>query len=197
MKILALSDVESRYLWDFYEDGKLKDLDLVISCGDLKAEYLSFIATYTKAPVLYVHGNHDESYDQKPPEGCICIDGDMYIHEGIRIVGLGGSMLYNYGTKQYSERQMRRRVLALAPTIAFHRGFDILVSHAPAYGINDADNLSHRGFKVFTKMLDRSKPKYFIHGHMHLSYNHKQPRIYQYNENTTIINAYERYEFEY
>jgi len=87
MKILVLADVESKYLWDFYEKSKLEGIDLIISCGDLKANYLSFLATFTSAPVLYVHGNHDTKYETHPPEGCICIDDDiyvtwLYVHEG-------------------------------------------------------------------------------------------------------------------
>ena len=62
MKILAISDEESKYLWDYFEKEKLKGIDLIISCGDLEAEYLSFLTTMTSIPVLYVHGNHDERY---------------------------------------------------------------------------------------------------------------------------------------
>ena len=110
MKILVLADVESKYLWDFYEEGRFDGIDLVISCGDLKPHYLSFIATYTKAPVLYVHGNHDECYIDTPPDGCVCIDDTIYEFNGVRILGLGGCMQYNYGTIQYTEKQMTRRV---------------------------------------------------------------------------------------
>ena len=41
MKILAIADEESKYLWDFYEKGKLDGIDLIISCGDLDPNYLS------------------------------------------------------------------------------------------------------------------------------------------------------------
>ncbi len=197
MKILVLADVESRYLWDFYEEGRFDGIDLVISCGDLKPHYLSFIATYTKAPVLYVHGNHDECYIDTPPEGCICIDDTVYVHQGVRILGLGGCMQYNYGTIQYTEAQMVRRVIKLLPKLLFRRGFDILVTHAPAYQINDGKDLPHMGFKIFRKLIDRFHPKYFLHGHMHLNYNHKLPREYQYDDQTTIINGYEKFTFDY
>lgn len=197
MKILVLADEESKYLWDYYEEGRFDGIDLVISCGDLKPHYLSFIATYTKAPVLYIHGNHDECYSKTPPEGCICIDNEIYVHQGIRILGLGGSMQYNYGKRQYTDRQMNRRVYRLLPKIFFHRGFDILVTHAPAYQFNDGEDLPHRGFKIFRKLLDKYHPKYFLHGHMHLNYNHRLPRECQYNEYTTVINGYEKHTFEY
>lgn len=193
MRILVLSDVESKYLWDFYEPGRFDGIDLIISCGDLKPHYLSFIATFTHAPVLYIHGNHDECYIDTPPEGCICIDDDIYEFNGVRILGLGGSIQYNYGVCQFTERQMRHRVLRLLPKILFKGGFDILVTHAPAYELNDGDDLPHRGFKVFRTLLDKFRPKLFIHGHIHLNYHHKLPRECVYQEHTRVINAYEKH----
>ena len=68
MKILVIADEESQKIWDFFRKEDYADIDLVISCGDLKADYLSFIATMIAVPVLYVHGNHDEKYDRTPPE---------------------------------------------------------------------------------------------------------------------------------
>ena len=89
MKILLLADEESKYLWDYFEKEKLDGIDLIISCGDLKAEYLSFLATFTTVPVLYVHGNHDVHYDRKAPDGCVCIDDAVFVYKGLRIAGLG------------------------------------------------------------------------------------------------------------
>ena len=77
MKILTVSDEECPALWDYYVPGRLKEYDLIISCGDLKAEYLSFLVTMARCPVLYVHGNHDTGYDRKPPAGCDCIDDKL------------------------------------------------------------------------------------------------------------------------
>ncbi len=101
MKILLLADEESRYYWDFFEKKKLDGIDLIISCGDLAPQYLSFLATFAKVPILYVKGNHDHCYEDTPPDGCVGIDDDIYVHEGIRIMGLGGCMNYNGGRYQY------------------------------------------------------------------------------------------------
>ena len=109
MKILLLADEESKYLWDYFEKEKLDGIDLIISCGDLKAEYLSFLATFTTVPVLYVHGNHDVHYDRKAPDGCVCIDDAVFVYKGLRIAGLGGSMSYSMRKYQYTERQMYQR----------------------------------------------------------------------------------------
>ncbi len=197
MNILVLADEESKYLWDYFEKSKLDDIDLIISCGDLKPQYLSFLATCGKAPVLYVHGNHDAKYEHTPPEGCICIEDKIYVYKGIRILGLGGSQLYNYGSHQYTEKEMKARVRKLFWKLKFHKGFDILVTHSPAKGFNDGDDLPHMGFQVFRDLLDKYKPKYFLHGHVHLNYNWHQQRECMYHNHTTVINAYERYTFKY
>lgn len=88
MKILVLADVESKYLWDYFEKEKLEGIDLILSCGDLKADYLSFLASFSKVPILYVRGNHDDGYADKEPEGCICIEDKIYVYNGIRIMDL-------------------------------------------------------------------------------------------------------------
>ena len=113
MKILVVSDVESRSYYDFYTPGKLDAFDLIISCGDLPREYLEFLVTMAHCPLLYVHGNHDESYDEQPPEGCICIEDTLYVYDGLRILGLGGSGRYRKGSHQYTEREMEWRILRL------------------------------------------------------------------------------------
>lgn len=74
MKILLVSDRESPYLWDYYQPGRLAPYDLILSCGDLNPRYLSFLVTMGRAPLLYVHGNHDVSYQHRPPEVCDCIE---------------------------------------------------------------------------------------------------------------------------
>ena len=195
MKILVIGDEESTFLWDYFDKSKLEGVDLIISCGDLDPHYLSFLATFTTAPVLYVHGNHDVKYEKIPPEGCICIEDRIYVHKGVRILGLGGSMRYNDGEHQYTDWQMRKRVNKLWFKLLRHRGFDILVSHAPAYQLNDGIDLPHQGFKVFRSLLEKYRPKYFLHGHVHMSYGRKHKRYDKYLD-THVINAYERCMFE-
>ena len=82
MKILCVSDEESPALWDHYVPGRLKEYDLILSAGDLNASYLSFLVTMARCPVFYVHGNHDTSYDHRPPEGCDCIGGYLVEYNG-------------------------------------------------------------------------------------------------------------------
>lgn len=192
MKILAVSDEECAALWDYYVPGRLKDYDLIISCGDLKAEYLSFLVTMGKAPVLYVHGNHDTGYDKTPPEGCDCIDDHIVVYNGIRILGLGGCLKYHPGKHQYTEAQMRRRIARLRYRLWRMGGVDIVVTHAPPAGVGDGEDPAHQGFDSLLELLDQYKPKYLLHGHVHLSYGIDRTRQREYAD-TKVINVSERY----
>ena len=189
MKLLLISDMESPYFWDYYKAGRLDGIDLILSCGDLKPEYLSFLVTMGRARVLYVHGNHDAIYETRPPEGCDCVDGKLVTVNGLRILGLGGSMLYSDGPHQYTEREMRRRIIKLMPAMVRAKGVDIVLTHAPVRGCGDQEDLTHRGFECFQRLLDKWHPRYLIHGHVHLSYGYNIPRCLQYGD-TTLINAY-------
>ena len=192
MNILAIADEESLSLWDYFEQSKLENIDLIISCGDLSPYYLSFLATMFRGPVLYVHGNHDEIYDQSPPEGCICIEDDIFCYKCIRILGLGGSMKYRDGKYMCTEKQMKRRIRKLRGKIRKNEGFDILVTHAPAKDLNDGEDLPHQGFECFHMLLKRYGPRYFLHGHMHLNYGAFMKRCVKYDR-TQVVNVFEKY----
>lgn len=195
MKILVVSDEECSALWDFYTPGRLKDYDLIISCGDLKSDYLQFLVTMARCPVLFVAGNHDTHYQQKPPDGCDWIDNAIVEYNGVRIMGLGGCRRYHPGAFQYSEKQMQRRIRNLRFALWRTKGIDILVTHAPARGLGDAEDPAHIGFEALRTFLDKYHPAYMLHGHVHMTYDGRAPRVREYN-GTTIINGYERYVLE-
>ena len=195
MKILVLADEEYPAFWENYRDDRLKEYDLIISCGDLNPKYLSFIVTMARAPVLYVHGNHDDSYERIPPEGCDCIEDDIVVYKGLRILGLGGCVQYRPGQYQYTQKQMRKRIRKLWFKLWRHKGVDIVVTHAPPKGIGDAEDVAHRGFQAFLDLIDKYHPKYLFHGHVHLRYGADRTRIREYN-GTQVINASEYYVLE-
>ena len=195
MKILAVSDEECPALWDHYMPGRLADYDLILSCGDLKASYLTFLATMSRARVLYVHGNHDESYLSSPPGGCDCIDDQLVSYNGVRILGLGGCLQYHPGPYQYTEREMRRRIRRLRYALKRSGGVDIVVTHSPPRGMGDLEDPAHRGFCALVELLDRYHPQYLLHGHIHLRYQRKMPREHDYGQ-SRIINVSERWLLE-
>lgn len=195
MKILAVSDEECAALWDYYVPGRLNEYDLILSCGDLKADYLSFLVTMGRAPLFYVHGNHDTAYDRFPPEGCDCIDDHIVVYNGVRILGLGGCLRYHPGAHQYTDAQMRRRIAKLRYRLWRMGGVDIVVTHAPPLGVGDADDPAHVGFEALRELLDKYKPQYLLHGHVHLSYGRDTTRERQFGD-TKVINVSERYVLE-
>ena len=195
MKILVLSDEEYPAFYENYVPGRLAGYDLIISCGDLNAKYLSFIVTMAHVPVLYVHGNHDVGYERAQPEGCDCIDGQMIVYKGVRILGLGGCKKYRPAPHQYTEKEMQKRLGRLRWKLWRHKGVDIVVTHAPPAGIGDAEDAAHRGFEAFLKLMDKYNPKYLLHGHIHLSYGADQTRVRAYGD-TKVINATGQYVLE-
>ena len=189
MKILLISDVEDPLLWDYFSPGKLDGYDLILSAGDLDSAYLSFLVTMGHAPVFYVHGNHDGRYTLFPPEGCECIEDRVVTFQGVRILGLGGSVLYNGGSFQYTERQMRRRVFRAGFPIRRAKGVDLIVTHAPPKGVGDDADYAHRGFEACLPLLRRWRPKALIHGHVHVLFGVN--RVNRCGE-TLVINATRR-----
>ena len=184
MKLLLISDEESPYYWDYYRAGRLDGIDLILSAGDLKPEYLSFLVTMGHAPLLYVHGNHDGLYEHVPPEGCDCIDGELVTVKGLRILGLGGSG----GPHQYTEKQMLRRIRKLRFRLRRSKGVDLVLTHAPVLGLGDLDDPVHRGFACFLELLDQYSPRYWVHGHVHPRYDSRRNGDLSRGE-TVIINA--------
>ena len=195
MKILTVSDTECAALWDHYRPERLRDVDLIVSCGDIKREYLEFLVTMTNKPVLFVPGNHDKGYVEHPPEGCENIDDTVFTYRGIRFLGLGGCKFYNDAVYQYTEKQMAKRIRKLRWKLHRSKGVDVIVTHAAPKGMGDRQDPAHQGFECFLKLMDRYRPRYLVHGHVHMNYDSDIPRVMTYGD-TEIINAYERYTIE-
>ena len=197
MKILVLADCESKSLYEYFKPEKLEGVELILACGDLKPSYLDFFASMCRAPVMFVMGNHDKPYDAEAYGACVCIEDQIQVFRGIRILGLGGSMRYHpEAVNQYTEKEMRRRIRRLRWKLKWNKGFDILVSHAPAAGVNDLEDLPHRGFACFGELIEQYRPKLFVHGHVHANYGTGFKRVDQMGE-TMVVNAYDNYIIEF
>jgi len=183
-RILAIADEVDEGL---YTD-KLSRLrpDLVVSCGDLPFDYLEYVVSRLDVPLVYVPGNHDPELrsgdptwaplrTEKPqtgPHGCDNADGRVVVAAGLRIAGLGGSMRYKPGPNQYTDAEMRWRALSLEMRIRLNpargaRKLDVLLTHAPPLGWGAPDDLAHRGFAGFVRLVKDLTPRLFIHGHVH------------------------------
>lgn len=106
------------------------------------------------------------------PQGCTNIDGRLAEVRGLRVAGLGGSIRYKQGPNQYSQAQMGWRALKLEFRIRLKRvkagrKLDILVTHAPPYGLADAKDSAHVGFVSTLRVVQNFQPILAVHGHIH------------------------------
>ncbi len=216
MKILCVSDQIDPLIYSNSIKDRFEDVDLVLSAGDLPMEYLEFIVTSLNKPLFFVFGNHnlnelglykpgfEDRFRQQNPIDEAAVRSSGATHLGSRVVregnlilmGLGGSLRYNNGKNQYTNFQMNLEIIKLLPKLLFNRLLrgrfvDILLTHAPPKGIHDKDDPCHRGFSAFLWFMRIFKPKYLIHGHIHL-YDLADVRTSRY-QNTQIINAYSHY----
>jgi Icc-related predicted phosphoesterase len=202
MKVLTVSDKVDELVYSPAIKHLFADVDLVLSCGDLPHYYLEFIVTMLGGTLFYVVGNHanEIKHYYKPqhqweyPGGCDNIDGRVVRYRGLIIAGLEGSMRYNNNRHfQYTDREMSWKVRRLMPELVLNKLFhgrylDILITHAPPQGIHDKPDLCHQGFRALRAFMERFRPRYLIHGHVHVySPNETTESVYQ---DTTVLNAY-------
>ena len=199
MKILCVSDQIDPLVYSNSIKNRFADVDLILSAGDLPMDYLDFIVSSLNKPLFFVFGNHHvEKLTENAFEGygSIHVGSKICREGGLIIAGLGGSQRYNRGPNQYSEFQMQVEMIKLIPGLLYNRLFhgrfiDILLTHAPPKGIHDKKDLCHQGFKAFLWFMKTFKPKYLIHGHVHL-YGLADVRRTRWME-TEVINAYSHY----
>ena len=215
MKILCVSDTTRSLAFSSNVAEIYKGTRIILSCGDMPVESHDYLSTMLRKDVYYVYGNHNlETFRKEMDKDMkfssrfnrdyenkfygFMIDGKCVRDKatGLIIAGLGGSMRYNMGESQYTEAQMRRRIRRMALTLMYNkkrygRYLDILITHAPPFGIGDGEDLCHRGFRCFLDFMDRYKPKYLLHGHVHLD-DHNADRVRQYGS-TKVINIFGSY----
>ena len=171
MKILAVSDEESSYIWDHFNRSAFEGVEFIISCGDLHHDYLEFLVTMLPVPLFYVPGNHDKRFITDPPGGCTNIDGRVETYKGLRLCGLGGCKSLNpHAAYEYSDPVMDKRAQKLRRAVSRAGGLDILVTHAPAEGLGDGTDTFHKGFSAFRRILEDFRPKIHFFGHQHKRY---------------------------
>lgn len=209
MRILCISDTTRSLAFSPAIKEIYKDIDLILSSGDIPLDSYDYVSTMLNSDLYYVFGNHNlENYKKimnKQSHAFSSIEEQKFYgfmvdgkcirdkKSGLIIAGLGGCMLYNGGDSQFSEREMKQRIFKLIPTLLYNkirygRYLDILITHAPPFGLGDDIDLCHKGYKCFLKFIDVFKPRYLIHGHVHLDdLNAERERK---RGETKIINAY-------
>lgn len=201
MKILAVSDRVMDHLYSTTVTRNYSDVDLIIGCGDLPFYYLEFLISSLNVPLVYVMGNHDNG-PQYTADGRILTScpGGRHIHgrtvqsKGVLMAGLEGSMRYRpYAPLMYTEGEMRRQVSRLLPGLLWNRirhgrYLDILVTHSPPLDLHDRSDPAHTGFKIFLNFMRWFKPRFLLHGHIHI-YRRDATTVTDF-EQTRVMNVY-------
>jgi Icc-related predicted phosphoesterase len=203
LQILAVSDEVDQRIYSATIKDRMGDVDLVIGCGDLPATYLEFLSDALMRPVYYVLGNHAEELTRagergipRHPEGCIDLGGKVVTDStsGLIMAGLPGSVRYTDSDPvQYTEWQMQWMILKMAPKLLWNRyrhgrALDVLVTHSPPRHVGDRDDFAHQGFVSMRRFLRWFRPKYQMHGHIHL-YDRSKPHTVRFMD-TDVINVF-------
>lgn len=219
MKILCVADHIDPLVYSAAIKQRFGDVDLVLGAGDLPMEYLGFIASSLNTPVGFVFGNHNlkrlalftrrrgPAFEELGAEaqtrnyfGSTCLEDRVRKIKGLLIAGLGGSMRYNDGDHQFTDFQMRLRMIRLLPRLLWNRivhgrYLDILLTHAAPRGIHDKEDLCHLGFSSLLWFMRTFRPRYLLHGHIHL-YDLNANRRTRYRD-TWVINVYDHFVLNY
>ena len=121
------------------------------------------------------------------------LHGRVVHEQGLLIGGLGRLAAVQSGSYQYSEAGHasadRRDVAATADEqLRYGRYLDILVTHAPPRHIHDQADRPHRGFEAYRWFLRTFRPRYHLHGHIHI-YDKRTVTRTRFHE-TEVLNAY-------
>ena len=189
MKILFITDLHGH----FDALALLPKADLVLVGGDFTTfgTLEEFQAAVTKVEGYFpnfrgVAGNLDPGLpsDQILKDSGHLLAQQMIQCNGVSLLGISGSNLCPRPTPYEWDDEQRWQSL---DSLSWGH-VDILVTHAPAYEINDLDNPTHRGFHCFRWVLDNFSPRFFLHGHVHKSYGVNIPQRTEYGK-TVIYNA--------
>ncbi len=204
MRVLVISDEVESSLYNGAIRERVGEIDLILSCGDLPFYYIEFIVSMLNKPCYYVFGNHGREIEYQDrggqwleatsPEGAVNLHCRTAKEGPLLLAGLEGSIRYNNSSDhQFTNFQMWFNVLRLAPKLLrnrlrYGRYLDVLVTHSPPRGIHDREDNAHRGFTSFLPFMRWFKPRYLLHGHVHLYRRGKMPCTH-YHE-TQIVNIY-------
>lgn len=181
VRALVVADEVDESLW--CGRGAGPTVDVVLGAGDLPFGYLEHLADVFDVPLLFVPGNHDPDLtgftrhrglslrsgiptSWPGPAGGSDADGRVVTVAGLRIAGLGGSVRYNGGPNQWTQRAQARRSRRLVRR-AGAEPVDVLLTHAPPRGVGDRDDPAHHGFDCLHTTVRRLRPRWLLHGHIH------------------------------
>ncbi len=162
MKILHISDTHGLHK----RLNNLPDADIIVHSGDFTingtvSEALNFMNWFCDLPYehkIFIAGNHD-----------FCLYGAEigglernchYLkHSGISIDGAHfyGIPMFIQESVQEFEKNVRQ----------IPKDTDVLITHAPPYGILDSDGMCNYGSQEILSIISDIRPRFHLFGHIH------------------------------
>lgn len=158
-----------------------------------KTEQKPYAEQISNSGISHGHGALYLGFKTYVNQNITYIDSETNNQTPLLIAGASGSSRYNKGLCQYTNTQMFFNLLKIVPKLLLNklkygRYLDIFLTHTPPRHIHDKEDPCHIGFECYNWFLEKFKPKYMVHGHIHL-YDLREERISQYID-TTVVNAY-------
>lgn len=200
MRILTISDKIVPSLYSAGIRSQVGDVDLILSCGDLPYYYIDYVVSMLDKPAYFVYGNHAHVAEywsnntvKSAPGGAMNLHGRFANEQGLLLAGLEGSIRYNKAPFQYTDSEMWGIIARMIPGLLFNRlrygrWLDVLVAHSPPRGIHDESDRAHTGFTAFLAFMRYFRPRYLLHGHIHI-YRNDAITWTRYLE-TDVVNVY-------
>ena len=164
---------------------------------DSRLDNLHLVKNYEQA--IHGHGATYLGFKAFANENLLVEDPKTGRKTPLLIAGASGTSRYNNGLCQFTDSQMKFKLLKLVPKLIYNklkygRYLDIFMTHASPRHIHDHEDPCHIGFECYNWFLQRFKPVYMVHAHIHL-YDLREERIGKYYD-TTVVNAYAHYVIE-
>ena len=207
-RVLAVADEIVEQLWTD-QVHQHAGVDLIVAAGDLPFDYLEYLANALDRPLVFVPGNHDvdlSGYSNvrglwtkagvpvrwPGPTGAVNADERVVDVAGLRIAGLGGSIRYNKGPNQWTERQQARRARRVSRLAGWRRlrdgrGVDVLLTHSPPLRLRRRTGRAAPGFRLPARRWSRGcGRRLMLHGHIHP---HGEPKPDRHLGDTRVVNV--------
>jgi uncharacterized protein len=172
IRLLAVSDEVDPALEHQVNRDRIGRIDAVVGCGDLEPSYLGFLADAFGVPMAYVRGNHDRGGHWAATSAHApspLPSGRLVEIAGLTVVPLEWPGIDNDRVLR-DEWQARIHVLRAEWALLWRRGRGradpvLVISHGAPFGVGDAADAYHVGFRAYRWFLERHRPPVWLHGH--------------------------------
>ncbi|SIH19313.1 putative phosphoesterase, ICC [Mycobacteroides abscessus subsp. abscessus] len=176
MRLLALAD--SAHNWPRNEEGRYDlsglvrehQIDAMISLGDFSPVHADAMQRAQAPLTAGVRGNHC-TQEYMPEHGIVDLVGDrtraarrgtlqLPGHRNVTLLAVQGCVRYKPDTEDvlFTQEQYARDIERIP-------GAELVITHCPPAGVNDAEDLAHSGIEALRRWMDQHRPRWLLHGH--------------------------------